>query len=408
MRNAVNNFQKWLFTILLYGATFAGLLTDVVPSAKTMVYVAFDTLMIFLAIISLRYLSGKLIWVVLFLLACIGVNLSYSSTDFMYSMNGVREILILIAMVIFYHKIFLDDNEELSADYIAIFKRFAVIFLVAQLPVSVLQFHAHGPTDWVGGTYGNKGSGTLTLSIICLVFFVSDYVTSNTQRALLYFCLLPLLLNETKVSFIFLPMLIFFIHFKPRIKNIAVAIIGAAVFLLIFNKYYSNTGGMDVGDNSLVGVFSEDFLDTYLMGDIYSSDDIPRFTKLILAWELCAENARTLLFGIEWGIFKGGTVVEASQFAQSIQWLLSGTRPYLFFLLLQGGLLLIGGLFWMLFHINRYFLNYNNKYKTFLMLVFLIILVYNDPLRNQGFVTIYFFCMTYANSTLYNKHILQT
>lgn len=407
MRNAVNNFQKWLFTILLYGSTFSGLLTDVVTSAKTIMYLAFDGIMIFLGIISLRYLTGKLLWIVLFIIACIGVNLSYSSTDFLYSMNGVREILIIVALAIFYQKVFMEGNEDLTAEYIAIFKRFAVIFLVAQLPVAFLQFHTYGPTDWVGGTYGNKGSGTLTVTIICLVFFMSDYVTSNTQRVLLYLCLVPLLLNETKVSFIFLPMLIFFIHFKPRIKNIAVAIIGAAAFLFVFNKYYSNTGGMDVGDNSIAGVFSDDFLDEYLMGDIYSSDDIPRFTKLILGWRLCAENARTLLFGIEYGIFKGGTLVEASQFGNSVQWLLSGTRPYVFFLLLQGGLLLIGGLFWLLFYINNYFLRNNNKYKTFLMLVYLIILVYNDTLRNQGFVTVYFFCMFYASSNLYNKNILQ-
>jgi hypothetical protein len=406
MRNAVNNFQKWLFTILLYGSTFSGLLTDVFLGAKTALYMAFDGMMIFLAMISLRYLHGRLIWVVLFMLACIGVNLSYSSTDFMYSMNGVREILILIAIVIFYHKIFLDENEDIAEEYIHIFKTFSVIFLIAQLPVAFMQFHAHGPTDFVGGTYGNKGSGTLTLSIICLVFFVSDYVTSNTQRALLYFCLLPLLMNETKVSFIFLPMLIFFIHFRPNLKSIATSVIGAGIFLLVFNTYYSNTGGMDVGDNSIAGVFSGDFLDEYLMGDIYSSDDIPRFTKLVLGWKLCAESTRTLFFGIEYGIFKGGTMVEASQFAQSVQWLLSGTRPYLFFLLLQGGLLLIGGLFWMLFQVNGYFLRNNNKFKTFLMLVYLIILVYNDPLRNQGFVVIYFFCMFYANSNLYNKNII--
>jgi hypothetical protein len=59
-----------------------------------------------------------------------------------------------------------------------------------------------------------------------------------------------------------------------------------------------------------------------------------------------------MLFGIEYGIFKGGNVVEASQAGQSMAWLMSGTRPYLFFLLLQGGLMLITGFFWLLFHIN--------------------------------------------------------
>ncbi|MBL7699182.1 MAG: hypothetical protein JNK79_13535 [Chitinophagaceae bacterium] len=402
MRNAVNNLQRWLFIILLYASSFTGFLFS---GGKTMMYVAFDGLIIFLGITSLGYLRGRLSMIVLFILACIVVNLSYSSNSFMYSMNGVREILILVAISLFFHKVFADDNEDIAEEYIEIFRKFAVFFLVAQIPVAYLQYHQHGPSDWVGGTFGNKGSGVLTLSIICLIFFASDYVRNNTQRVLLYCCMLPLLLNETKVSFIFMPMLIMFLHFKPRLKNIAGAIIGAALFLFVYTNYYGNTGGMEFEGDSVAGMFSGDFLNEYLMGDIYSSDDIPRFTKIILGWNLCAENIRTLLFGMEYGIFKGGTVVESSQFAQSIQFLISGTRPYVFFLLMQGGLLLIAGLFWLLFHVNEYFRR-NNKFKMFLMLVFLIMLFYNDALRNQGFVVIFFFCMFYANSNQY-KRILE-
>lgn len=404
MRNAVINLQKWVFVILLFASTLTGFLS---AGSKTMLYVIYDGLIIFLAITSLRYLRGRLILVVLFIIGCIAVNLSYSSDDFMYSMNGVREILILIGISIFLHKVFADDNEDIAEQYIEIFRKFAVFFLMVQLPVAFMQFHQHGPSDWVGGTFGNKGSGVLTLSIVCLIFFASDYVQSNTQRVLLYCCMLPLVMNETKVSFIFIPMLIFFLHFKPRLKNIAGAVIGAAVVLFVFTKYYGNTGGMEFEGNTLTSVFSGDFLDNYLLGDAMSSDDIPRFTKIILAWKLCAEETRTLWFGMEYGVFKGGTVVEASQFAQSIQALTTGTRPYIFFLLLQGGLLLIGGLFWLLFHINHYFNRNNNKYKVFLMLVFLIVLFYNDSLRNQGFVTIYFFCMFYANSNIYNRTFVQ-
>lgn len=404
MRYAVNNFQKTLFIILLYASTFSGFIADIALSGgRTMLYVAFDGLMIFLAIISLAYLRGRLTWVVLFILGCIVVNLSYSSTNLMYSLNGVREILIVVAMAVFLNKVFAEDNEELTEEYILIFKKFAVIFLVAQLPVAFLQFHEHGPSDWVGGTFGNKGSGILTLSVVCVVFFLSHFVEGNTQRVLLYFCLLPLLLNETKISFILIPTLILFIHFQPKVKNIVGALVAAAFFLFIFNKYYSNEG-LDF-DNNMAGIFSKDFLDAYLFGDIYSSDDIPRFTKIVVGWHLASEETRTLLFGVEYGIFKGGNVVEASQFGQSVQWLLSGTRPYLFFLTLQGGLLLIVGFFWLLFHVNKYFVRNNNKFKTFLFMVFLMILFYNDALRNQGFVVIYLFTVFYANSDLYNRNL---
>lgn len=404
MRQAVNNFQKSIFIILLYASTFSGFLSDLFLSGgRTMLYVTFDALIIFLALISLSYMRGKIVWIILFIAATIAVNLSYSSTNLMYSLNGVREIVMLLAIVIFYNKVFSEGNEELTEEYVEIFRKFSVVFLLAQLPVAFMQFHEHGPSDWVGGTFGNKGSGILTLSVVTVVFFMSNYITSNTQRVMLYFCLVTLLLNETKISFILIPTLILFIHFQPKLKNIIGALVAAALFLFLFNQYYSNEG-LDF-ENNMAGIFSKDFLDAYLFGDIYSSEDIPRFTKIIVGWHLAAEQVNTLLFGVEYGIFKGGTIVESSQFGQSVQWLLSGTRPYLFFLILQGGLLLIGGLFLLLFHINRYFVKNNNKFKTFLFLIFLMILFYNDALRNHGFVVIYFFAVFYANSHLYNRNL---
>ena len=406
MRNALNSFQKTIFILLLYGACFSGFLSDIaLSSERTMLYVAFDGLIIFLSLLSLAYLRGRLIWIVLFILACIGVNLSYSSSDLLYSLNGVREILILVSMVIFYNKIFSEDNEDVAEEYVELMKKFAVLFLIAQLPVAFMQYYQYGPTDYVGGTFGNKGSGILTLSVVCMVFFLSHFVRSNTQRVLLYFCLVPLLLNETKLSFILIPVLILLIHFQPKLKNILGGLVAAGLFLYIFNMYYSNEG-LDF-DNSMAGIFSKDFLDAYLFGDIYSSEDIPRFTKIVLGWRLAAEETRTLLFGVEYGIFKGGTMVQSSQFGESIQWLVSGTRPYFFFLILQGGLLLVAGLTWMLFHINRYFVKNNNKFKTFLLMIFLMILFYNDALRNQGFVVIYFFTVFYANSNLYNRNLVE-
>jgi hypothetical protein len=400
MRNAVNNFQKSLFIILLYASTFSGFIADLALSGnRTALYFIFDGLIMFLAILSLSFLRGRLVWIVLFILACIGVNLSYSNNDLLYSFNGIREILIIVAIVIFYNKIFSEYDEELTGEYIDIFKKFAVVFLIAQLPVSLYQFITYGPSDYVGGTFGNKGSGILTLSVVSLVFFLSYFTRNLTQRVLLYVCLVPLLLNETKISFILIPMLILFIHFRPKIKNIIGAVAAAALFLFVFNQYYSNTGV--VFENNIAGIFSKDFLNDYLFGDMYSSDDVPRFTKIVLGWQLIAEQTNTFLFGMEYGLFKGGAVVESTQFAQSIQWLLSGTRPYLFFILIQGGIFLVLGIFWLMFHINNYFTTNNNRFKIFLFMLFLIILFYNDALRNQGFVVIYFFTVYFANSSLY-------
>src|SRR5688572_16831105 len=162
MRTAVNNFQKSLFVLLLYGSTFAGFISDIAEGGRTMLYLAFDALIVFLSVLSLAHLRGRLVWIVLFILACIAVNFSYSSINILYSLNGVREIIILICIAIFYNKVFSEGNEELTEEYVEIFKKFGVIFLIAQIPVAFMQFYQHGPSDFVGGTFGDKGSGILT------------------------------------------------------------------------------------------------------------------------------------------------------------------------------------------------------------------------------------------------------
>jgi hypothetical protein len=306
-----------------------------------------------------------------------------------------------MAIVIFYNRVFSENDPELSAEYVEIFKRFAILFLVMQLPVAFYQFLKFGPSDKVGGTYGGFGSGILTLSVVSCVFFLSHYTRNLSQRVMLYLCLIPLLLNETKISFILIPLLILLIHFQPKFKNVIGAVLGAGFILFLFNRFYSHST-MELDDN-ISGIFSKDFLESYLMGDIYMSDDVPRFTKIIVAWQLLAEHTNTFLFGFEYGLFKGGTVVETSQFAESILWLLSGTRPYLFFLMIQGGLFLVLGVIMLVLYANRFFSKYNNKFKTFLFLIFILILFYNDSLRNQSFVIIYFFNVFYANSVLYNE-----
>jgi hypothetical protein len=405
MRYAIDRFQKTLFTIILFASGFSGIVTNLAESSKTGFLLFYDAAMIGLALMSLGYLRGRLIAVLLFIIGCIALNLINNGNSLIYSLNGLREILTILSLVVFFNGVFKEGNEELAEEYIYIMKRFAIVFLVIQLPVAGYQFSVHGPSDWVGGTYGVFGSGNLTLSIICLVFFMSHFVRNNTQRVLLYLCLLPLFLNETKVSFVLIPMLILFIHFQPKLKSIIGAGVAAAIALFIFSQLFTtNIQGIDTSEG-IAGIFNGDFINNYLFGDIDQYTDVPRFTKIVFAWQLLAENTMTFLFGIEYGIFRQTDVADASKVSQSLEWLMSGTRPYLFFLLVQGGILLITGFFWMMFHINRYFTSNNNKYKTFLFLLFVVILFYNDALRSQNFAMIYLFSVFLSNSDLYREMV---
>lgn len=406
MQTAVNNFQKSIFTLLLYVSAFSGIFTDFfMGGSRTMFYLIYDIMIIFLAVLSLGSMRSGLTWITIFILICIAFNFSYNEVPFMASLNGIREILILPCIAIFYNKVFAEGNEELTEQYVRIFIRYAVIFLLAQLPAAFYQFMTYGPTDEVGGTLGSMNSGVLTLTVICLVFFLSRHTWNITQTVMLYACLIPLLLNETKISFILIPLVMLFIHFEPKFKNILLAVVAAAVFLFLFNKFFTH-GSLDFGGNNLAGIFSSDFLDDYLFGDIYFSYDVPRFTKIVVAWRLLAEQTHTLLFGFEYGVFKGGALVERTPFARTYDWLLFGTRPYLFFLLVQGGTMLVTGLLWLMAYINKFFTRDNNKFKAFLFMMFVLVLFYDDAPRNQHFVVSYFFMVFYANSYLYDKKFI--
>ena len=402
MRTAVNNFQRTIFTILLFASACSGLISDIIESSRTAFYFAFDVTIIFLALLSLSSIRGGLAAPLLFIIGCICFNIFTNGNNILYSLNGLREILNVLSLAIFFNHVFSDENEELAAEYVEIFKKFTFIFLIAQLPAAGYQFLLFGPSDRVGGTYGNFGSGNLTLSVTCQVFFLSHFTKNMTQRLLLYLCLIPLFLNETKVSFIIIPLLILFIHFQPKVKSIVGAALAAGVALFIFNSFFTTNIGVDF-DNNLTGIFSKDFIDGYLFGDIHYYTDVPRFTKIFLAWQMLQENLPTFLFGFEYGIFRNTDIADMSQFSQDVQWLMVGTRPYLFFLMIQGGVLLVLGFLWLIFYINKFFLSNNNKYKTFLFMLLVMILFYNDAFRSQNITIVYFFSLFYANSSLYNK-----
>jgi len=407
MQSSVRSIDKIIFILLLYISGFSGFITDLfMGSNKTALYVLYDGLIFLLALTSLSYIRSGLASILLFIAACVILNFSYNESSVISTLNGLREVIIFPCLIIFYNKIFAEGNEETAKEYIGILKKYASWFLIAQIPVAYLQFVQYGPSDYVGGTLGGGGSGVLTLSVICLVYFMSHFRKNLLGIGLLYFCLTPLMLNETKVSFILIPLMFVFIYFEFKLSSILWSIGGAIVFLFLFNTLYTHKD-LDFGESSMSGIFSADFLDEYLMGDIYSSDDIPRFTKIIIAWKLISEQVNTLFFGLEYGVFKGGSVLGLSHFAQTYQWLLGGTRPFLFILLIQGGLAFTIGIFWLIAYANNYF-RHTNKFAMFLLLIFTVMLFYNDAFRNQNFCAVYFLLVYYVNSPLYRTENLET
>ncbi len=402
MNRSLDNFQKYLFILLIYLSGFSAFAWDLMKIAsKTPLYLAFDVLIISVAILSFSHMRSRLIYIVLFILSGIVMNLTYSETSLYQSFNGIREIFMVIAAVIFFNKIFAKGNEALVEEYIAIMKNFAWVFLILNVPIALSQYLINGPTDAVGGSYGYGGSGVLTLSIICLVYFMQLYYQGRfILSAILFLTLVPLLWNETKVSFILIPAMIFVLKVKPKLSNLLLAVGGAILFFFVFNHFFEATF-LDF-DDSASGIFSKDFLSDYLAADVSVYDDIPRITKIVLAWNMMMDNTTAMFFGFEYGIFRGGSSIEMSHFAITNQWMLFGTRPYIFFLMTQGGLFLVTGFFALAFYANK-FLKNSNKLQWFLFGMLMLIMLYNDTFRTHCFVIIFFFMVFFAASPAYRQ-----
>lgn len=401
MKYAIAKLQRSLFVVLLYStAVFATICDQAGITNRTPIWLIFEIIMLLLGVLSFSDVPRKMWYIIFFILGGIGFNFTYTAVPIAASINGVREILMVLAMAMFYFKIFATGNEQEAMRYVNIMKKFGWFFLFIQAIPVAIQYKQFGPTDYVGGSYGWFSTGNLTLAIICIVFFLFQFSEPSWKKLMLLGLMYPLMLNETKISFILIPMMIVFIFFEPKAKNVIMAGVGAAIFLLIFNSLYRNE---DVeGMSNMSDIFSADFLNEYLMADFETHPDVPRITKIILAYNLIAEDVRTLFFGMEFGLFRGSNTGDVSKFAQTYSWLLGGTRPYLFFLLLQGGIVLVTGIFWLIFRICNFFRD-ANKQSVFYFIIFFMMLFYSDSLRWHNFVIVFFFLMFFVNSNLFKS-----
>src|SRR5690349_10848987 len=102
MQTAIDSFQKKVFLALLYLSGFGGYISDLAhQTSHTLMFAAFDALMVLLGLMSFSKLRSGLGYILLFTVTCMFVNFSYSDVSFFTSLNGSREIFIVLAMVLF-------------------------------------------------------------------------------------------------------------------------------------------------------------------------------------------------------------------------------------------------------------------------------------------------------------------
>lgn len=388
------------------------------PEVNSYLLLILDTGLISLGFFSLKAKKNRILIAILLIFLCTSTFTYFLNDSFVSivtHLNGLREILILFSATIFIVNV---TDSNFSAYFHSYFMKFLYFFLLCQIPICIYQYLQFGAGDRVGGGFGPGGSGTLTLIVFIGVFFILLNHSKNkfsgvplSRYLLVLPFLTPTFFNETKITFVlFVLLFILLTKFNLRSlpKLILTFVIAAGIIFSFSQVYYLTVKQQkhilknDARRSSVEEIFNQRFLENYLLNPNTLNTDVSRITKIEIAFDLILENRLHLLFGKGFGIFKGGNTVKSSQFAKENDWLLGGTVPYLFFLILQGGivntfliLLLIIHPFKSFFKEHLPFLIKRDGY--FLISIFLLILFYNAAFREGAFVMIFLYMAWYSS-----------
>lgn len=173
-----------------------------------------------------------------------------------------------------------------------------VIFyiLTISVPMAVFQFLITNDFDKITGVFGFGGSGILSLMI---VFYLSTEIAfrlRDNQPIVGYYLLLflPCLLNETKITFLILPVVLFCCLLKiGKINLMSTVVVSGALIILIplVDYMYSSMYGYKYTD-----MLNYNFFESYLLTE--DEFDIGRFERVIVAYEyVCSQDLSVMLFG---------------------------------------------------------------------------------------------------------------
>lgn len=401
-------FNIYILFLVLFVTSFYRGVNEYVPaleSSSSYILLGSDLLITYLGFISV-FSSSKRIAATFFLLFLFSTLAFFAGAGNPFSdhLNGLREVSNIFCLFVFFTALV---KSERFAYFNNLFKKFALLFLAVQIPLSCLQYLTYTAGDNVGGSFGAGGSGILTLAIFILVYYLLENKRNgrtvfNKAKYLLLLSIffLPIFINETKLSLILIPLMIgTFVSIKQFKSFLLVLVIGVCI-LFSFVSFYTDRD--QTVDNPISQIFSADFLETYLAEDNEELNiDVPRITKISRSVTLLSRDYSTLILGRDYSAFKGGTTVGLSAFSSRNQWLLMGSRPYLFYLLIMGGLsltLLVGFLFFSEVFLKPIptFKNYSPRLLIFISAVFLIIVLYNDAFRNQAFLIVFVFTLFFS------------
>lgn len=399
----------WILTC--YGFVAEELIPPI-AGGKNTVFLLCDFIFLALGIRTIRN-RGDVAVCVSFVVLAIFTTIILNHESWLTLTNGFRDFLGIIFAVPIVRWFY---THKRSAEFRKTIFRTMNIWLWLQAFCITWQFIRYGAGDMGGGTMGEGASGMVSMLIyltsFCLIsrtWDTSDYMLSLRKNWKYILLLYPTFLNETKVSFLMLAayfVLLLKYDRKLVLRLFYIVPIAIGLFIGLGAAYFSATG-QDTEE-----VLSSEFIEEYMYGlDLDRlveigqmvqdgiievdpsepwSQDIPRIAKLGLIIYPLELTGGGVLFGAGVGEFKGWTVVNMPTFAAEYQWLLQGSRPWLFFLLVQIGI--VGILWWGWTAFHQYFIRrskqpLNTQFQLFLWGSLAIILFYNDSLREIWFTS---------------------
>ena len=332
-----------------------------------------------------------------------------------YYLNGFRDFIGVLFMVPILRFM-------LTSKYAERFKESVdhqlLIFLRIQAVCLVWQFLRYGAGDWGGGSMGNGFSGTISTLIYITSFYLitkkwdkdANWLTNITANKELLLLLLPTFLNETKISFVFLVLyavLLYPINTKNLIRQLMllpvylIALIGVGYIYTTTTNQEADSFSAEFFNNYLIGEDLEDLAELAVLvddGDIETENlwvvDLPRIGKLLLMDDALRTTNGKMLLGAGIGQFKGFSMLGTTPFVKKYKWLLQGSVPWLFALIIQLGLC---GAIWFVcsFCVDIWggkstgWASLNAR--IFIMAIMAVILLYSDIFRNVAFDYIIFY-----------------
>lgn len=408
------------FSCLFFGSlwvllTFGFISEELLPplaSIRSHIFLLCDIVFLILGLYSLRDKRDIIVAIVFLILGITSCVINH--IGLVSAINGVRDFFGLLFAVPICRFVL---SSKYRDQFVKSFDKQLFVFLIIQAFCMTWQFLKYGANDHGGGSMGYGFSGIASTLIYIISFYLlskrwkyGNYWGELLHNKLYFFLLYPTFLNETKISFFFL--LAFFLLLLPiewktifklliSLPIIIVGILGVGV------AYLAITG------QTVESVFSQEAMDVYMLGEDpdelmelaqYIQDgtydvediggiDIPRFTKIIYIPEVLSDCSGGMLLGAGLGQFKGGSIMELTPFADRWQWLLSGSLPFFFSVIIQLGIL---GVLWFGYNIATILLPHSSlplgiNIKCFLWLIIILVMMYNDSLRFFPFSCILFY-----------------